>query len=69
MGLVRTGICVGLMGISFYAGYKTHERVKPPIVIERAGTIEDKIISLMKEDKKDIERALYNVGKEYGFEK
>jgi hypothetical protein len=69
MGLVRSTICLGLMALSFYAGYKTHEKIKPPVVFEQTHSIEDTIQSLLQEDKKEVAEALYNIGKMYGFEK
>jgi hypothetical protein len=68
MGIVRSAIAVGMMGLSFYAGYKYSE-MKPATVIERRMTIEDRIKSLMSEDKEQILKALYRVGKEDGYEK
>jgi len=71
MGIVRGMIGLCLMGMSFYAGYKVHDIAKPTIVVEhrQQQSIEDRIKSLLKEDKRDVYKALKNLGREYGFEK
>ena len=68
MGLVRTGITVGLIALSFYGGYKYRE-LKPLAVIEQRITIEDHVKSLLNENRDDVMKALYRVGKDYRFEK
>ncbi|MFH0978612.1 MAG: hypothetical protein V1837_04890 [Candidatus Woesearchaeota archaeon] len=68
MGLVRTATSLAIIGLSFYGGYKYHE-YKAPAAIEQKMTIEDRIRSLISEDREQVMKAMYAVGKSYGFEK
>jgi hypothetical protein len=68
MGIIRTGLAIGMLAASFYAGM-TYEKMKPATFIERRASIEDKVRSLMNEDKETVLKALYKVGKDYGYEK
>lgn len=68
MGIVRTGLAAGMLALSFYAGMKYHE-YKQPIAMIQEISIEERIKSLINDDRDQVMKALYKVGKEHGFEK
>lgn len=68
MGIVRTTIAVGMMGLSFYGGYKAHDVMKPCRPYVQQASLEDSIKVVLEADRDKVKSALERIGRQYNLE-